>query len=242
MQVRVFPAPPPPDDADRNHGRRWQRPEDRAEGMGQFLLGVGRFGIDSLNDHLQAAGYERLGSVMTVIGGEGHGVLDNGAVIGGRGAAILGPGGDGPGDMRTHIGGGFGMFEAGYAPVHNRNLMVMFLGGFGGYGMGLRISEERQARFDDVLDSPRRGTELGAGGVLLGLTFGLDARVPIGEADNGQRGFFTFGLRLSGLYGPPMGEWELGDGSRVTGGPNPGLRGIYAAIAIGFGGRPEDAP
>jgi hypothetical protein len=91
---------------------------------------------------------------MTVIGGEGRGTIESGIVIGGRGAAILGPSATGPDDMQVSYGGGFGMFDVGFAFVHRPALLITLSGGLGGYGISLDLSDERSARFDEVLRTP----------------------------------------------------------------------------------------
>jgi hypothetical protein len=69
------------------------------EGAGSFLVGFGYFDLSSLNDRLAAAGYERLSQPMTVIGGMGHAIFENGLVIGGMGGGIIGPSSGGPGEL-----------------------------------------------------------------------------------------------------------------------------------------------
>jgi hypothetical protein len=212
--------------------------EDRnpPEGAGTFLLGVGLFDLSSLNDRLAANGYEQLDGVITVIGGEGRAIFPSGFVAGGHGAGLLSPGGAGPGNLRTSFGGGFGMFDLGYAPVHTRAVLFTLTGGIGGYGWSLGISDQQSAKFNDVLKNPMRSSSLGSGGVLVGLTLGIDGRIGMGEAKNGRRGFFTVGARVGGMYGPQLGSWGLSEGMGATGGPSTGLLGAYAAVAIGFGG------
>lgn len=41
---------------------------------------------------------------------------------------------------------------------------------------------------------------------------------------------------VPGLYGPPIGGWDVSEGDEATDGPRTGLTGGYAALAIGFGG------
>lgn len=149
------------------------------------------------------------------------------------------PSGEGPDGLQTHLGGGLGMLDLGFALVHTRSLLFTLTGGIGGYGLSLRIDDEGSARFDDVLREPTRGSELSAAGLLVGLTLGLDGRVPIGKPDKGRRGFFTLGARAGALYGPPLGGWSL-PYEDVRGGPSSKLLGVYAALAIGFGGGRAD--
>jgi hypothetical protein len=212
-----------------------ERDEEAAEGAGAFVVGPGQFDFSSLNDHLVASGYERLNNLMTIIGGDGHAVFDSGFVAGARGGALVGPSGTGPG-VRTHLAGGFGMVNFGFAPVRTTHFLFTVTGGIGGYGLSLGIGDDQSVPFDSVLRSPRHSASLSHAGLLLGLTMGADFRVPIGRVERGRRGFFTLGVRVAGLYGPPLGEWNVSNGGEATGGPRTGLTGGYGAIAIGFGG------
>lgn len=198
------------------------------------------FDLGRLDDRLATHGYERIAQPLTLIGGEGHAVLESGFVVGGRGAAILAPNGDGPGDVEADFGGGFGMLDLGFALVHTRSVLLMALGGFGGYGMSLTLDENNNVRFDDALDDPARSTSISRGGVLVGATLGLDGRVPIGKPERGRQPFCTLGLRVSGLYGPAMGDWSLPQGAAAKGGPDVGLAGGYVALTFGFGATPTE--
>lgn len=218
-----------------------RRRDANTEGYGAFLIGGGFFDLSSLNDRLEQNGYETIDGPLTLLGGEGHAVLQSGFVVGGRGAAVIGPTGAGPGDLQTHFAGGFGLFDMGFALVHTRSVLLTALGGVGGYGMSLSIGDDLSARFDDVLDNPRRSTSVSRGGLLVGLTLGIDGRVPIGDVDDeGRRGFFTLGARVGGLYGLALGGWSLPEDANATRGPELGLTGAYAMLAIGFGGGPAE--
>ena len=109
-------------------------------------------------------------------------------------------------------------------------------GGIGGYGRSLGIGNEQSVPFDGALANPKQSVSMSQGGVLVGLTLGLDGRVPMGAVKRGRRGFFTIGVRVGGLYGPMIGSWGLAEGANATGAPTLGLTGGYAALAIGFGG------
>jgi hypothetical protein len=189
---------------------------------------------------MQSNGYEKLSSVMTLLGGEGRAVFRSGFVAGARGAAVLAPSRNGPGGVEAHFGGGFGMLDFGYALVHTAPFLLTLTGGIGGYGVSLDIGDTQPATFDDVLKNPHRSASLSRGGLLVGLTLGMDARIHTGPAERGRRGFFTIGLRVGGLYGPPIGDWDLGPGTKATGAPSLSLTGGYAALAIGFGGGRAD--
>jgi hypothetical protein len=232
-EVRAQAAPPGPAPCE-------EAERDDTEGAGMFWFGPGLFAFSSLSDRLAAHGYERLPNLLPVIGGEGHAVFPSGFVIGGHGAGLLAPDRDGPDDLALHFGGGFGMADFGFAPVHTQSLLFTMTGGIGGYGWSLGIGSKERASFDDVLEDPRRSASLSRGGVLVGATLGIDGRVALGGAERGHQGFFTFGLRIGGLYGPAIGHFSLADGEEVSDGPNVGLTGAYAVLALGFGGRPVD--
>lgn len=212
-------------------------PNEPRDGSGAFLLGVALFDLSELNDQLQAAGYDEIPTALTLIGGEGRAVFDSGFVAGARGAAFVTPSGDGPNNVRTEFAGGFGMVDLGFALVHQRSTLLTLTAGIGGFGYSLEISGSQDASFDEVLADPQRSASLGRGGVLGALTLGFDGRVPVGPVKRGRRGFFTLGVRVSGLYGPALGGFSLspGDGD-VSSGPDDGLVGGFAALAIGFGG------
>jgi hypothetical protein len=205
-------------------------------------MGLGLFDFASLNRHLRANGYEPIDMPVTLIGGEGHAVLPSGFVLGARGGALLSSDGSGPDGLRRTFGGGFGMVDFGYAIVRRRAVLFTITSGLGGYGMELGIGDGQSVPFDDVLQNPRRSSSVGRGGVLVGLTLGVDGRVSVGPSKDGGHGFFTLGARLGALYGPAIGSWSLSQGGDATGGPGPGLAGGFAALTIGFGGGREPGP
>jgi hypothetical protein len=237
----VIDAPPAPRPAAQPPCAPCRRERDRVEGAGGFMIGVVWIDLSELNDTLSAAGYEELDTAMTLLGGQALAVFPSGFVVGGHGAAILAPSADGPDSFRASFSGGYGMADFGFAFLHTRALLLTLTGGIGGYGMGLHISERRAFAFDDVLEDPRRSTSLNVGGLLVGLTLGFDGRVPIGDVDEkGMRPFFSLGVRAGGMYGPPMSEWSLEDGSESPGGPNTTLSAAYVALVLSFGGAPAE--
>jgi len=235
-KINLVPATPPCEPC------RGAPDRDASEGSGSFLLGAALLDLSALNDRLAASGYQRIPSVMTFIGGEGRAVFPSGFIAGARGGALINPGGQGPGNMRTHFGGGFGLVDFGFALVHTQPILLSLTGGIGGYGLSLGIGDEQSVRFDTALANPRQSLTLSRGGLLAGLTLGLDGRVPMGPAEHGRRGLFTMGLRVGGLYGPALGAWGLAEGSNATAGPSTGLTGGYALLALGFGGGNVETP
>jgi hypothetical protein len=207
-----------------------------AQGFGGFFLGALLLDLSSLNDRLEDNGYEKVPSVLTLIGGEGHAIFDSSFVVGARGGAILSPEGDGPGEFETRFNGGFGMLDLGFAFVQTQPVLVTLTGGIGGYGLNLEISDNQDIDFDEALENPRRSVSLGRGGLLVGATLGVDGRVPIGKVRHGKRSFLTLGARVGALYGPTFGQWGVSDGSEADGGPSLSLTGGFAAVVLGFGG------
>ncbi|HKU45117.1 MAG TPA: hypothetical protein VJR89_43455, partial [Polyangiales bacterium] len=51
--------------------------EEKVDGRGSFLLGIGFFDLGELNDRLAAADYSQIDGAMTVIGGQGHAVFES---------------------------------------------------------------------------------------------------------------------------------------------------------------------
>ena len=236
------PNAAPPDVTKPSPSPECDDPNEPSEGAGMFFLGLGLFDFADLNHHLRAHGYEPVNSPVTLIGGEGHAVLPSGFVIGARGGALLTPDGTGPDGLRRSFGGGFGMADIGYAFVRREALLVTLTAGIGGYGLELGLGDGQSASFDEVLQNPRRSASLSRGGVLVGLTAGVDGRISVGPSKDGSQGFFTLGARMGALYGPALGSWSISEGGDAIGGPGPGLVGGFAALALGFGGGREPRP
>jgi hypothetical protein len=212
-----------------------EQDSDNTEGFGALNVGLAFFDLSSLDDRLRAAGYETIAQPLFLIGGEARAVLESGLVIGGRGAGILTGSGDGPGEVRSHFGGGFGMADFGFAFVHTEHALLTLTGGVGGYGLSLELTDEQDARFDEVLANPMRSASLAAGGFLFGATAGFDGRIPFGKVERRRRPFFTIGVRLGALVGAP-GEWSLPQGADARRGPDDVLTGAYGLLSLGFGG------
>ena len=209
----------------------------RGDFMPGIFFGAGFFELTSLNDRLAAHGYDRIESFRPVLGGELRAIHPSGLVTGIYGAAIFARSADGPDGLRAKWSGGFGVFEAGYAFVHLPAFTLSLSGGIGGYGVTLDIADPGGARFDSVLDMPRRGTSLTNGGLLFGLMLRADGRIPLGPVRNERQGYLAIGLRVNGLWGPALGDWgfEFNDDD-ATRGPSSNLAGVYAALVLGWGG------
>jgi hypothetical protein len=215
--------------------------EDRGPGPEAFggpFFGPGLFALSPLNDRLRANGYQTVPPLMTLIGGEGHTVYRSGFIFGARGAGLLSPTRNGPGQLETRFGGGFGLLDFGYALVRRDPLLLSLYGGLGGYGTSFDINSGQSQSFDAVLQNPQQGSSLGRAGLLLAATLAFDARIPVGSGQHAGQNFVFIGVRVSGLFGPALGSWSLAQ-ANATHGPALGLNGGFAALAIGFGGHPR---
>lgn len=227
----ITSAPPPPEPTEQQRSG--------PEAMGALFFGPGLFDMSPLNDRLRANGYQTVPSSMILVGGEGHAVFRSGFVFGARGAGLLSPTRNGPGDLQTRFGGGFGMLEFGYAFVHTEPVLLSLSAGVGGYGTSFEIDNGQSQSFDAVLHNPQQGASLGRSGLLVGATLAVDGRIPLGSSSRIRKSFIAIGLRVSGLSGPALGGWTLAQGSNATHGPALGLNGGFVALAIGFGGYPR---
>jgi hypothetical protein len=117
-------------------------------------------------------------------------------------------------------------------PCFAQALSLTLTADIGAYGLSLELSQQDPADFDEVLAEPGRSVSLRRGGILTGLTLGLEAQVPLAVGQG--RNFVSVGVRLSALYGPPVGDWGS-EGGEISAGPPLRLTGGYAALAFGFG-------
>jgi hypothetical protein len=212
------------------------RPEYATEVAGAFLIGILHVDQSALNRRLTESGYQRLSPTLTLVGGEGRAVLTSGVVVGARGSALVSEGGRGPGNWNTRLDGAMGMLNLGYALFRAETLSLTLTADIGAYGLSLELSQQDPADFDEILAEPGRSVSLRRGGILTGLTLGLEAHVPL--AVEQWRHFVSVGVRLSALYGPPVGDWGS-EGGEVSAGPALQLTGGYAALSFGFGSSAE---
>jgi hypothetical protein len=209
------------------------RPADFMPGI---FFGAGLFDLSALNDILSKHGYSKLDSLTPVLGGELRAIHPCGMVFGVTGAAIFGIKGDGPDSLKTEWSGGYGLVDAGYAPVRLPGFALSLSAAIGGYRTRFDVMNKSEANFADVLDMPRRELSLTSGGLLFGLLLRVDGRIPVGDVRNDRQGYIALGLRLTGLWGPALSDWSsASSGTDINNGPSARLTGAHAALVVGWG-------
>jgi hypothetical protein len=128
-----------------------------------------------------------------------------------------------------------GRADVGYALLRSRRILLHPALSLGGYAANLRLSDDRDANFDALLDTPGTTTELTAPGLLLGATLAFDVRFPIGRETNRPKYFLSIGLQGGYLYGIPFERWNSPTGARVRGGPDADFSGGFAGLTFGVG-------
>lgn len=96
------------------------------------------------------------------------------------------------------------------------------------------VQQEKIPSFDEVIEDPRRSSELSTGGFLLSPAIGLDYLFDLGENEK-DNGGWAVGLQLGYTFAPVKDDWEV-DGIEVSGGPELGITGPYIRLLIGGGG------
>lgn len=204
--------------------------------MPGIFFGAGMFDMSALNDALRGQGYEQLDDMTPVIGAELRAIHPSGFVSGLTGVAIFGIKGDGPDSLKTKWSGGYGLIDFGYAPVRLDALSLSLSAGIGGYSVRFDVMDRSPADFADVLETPRRELSVSHGGLLFGLLLRVDGRIPVGKVRNARQGYIALGLRVTGLWGPSLGDWSsAASGSQIDHGPTARLMGATAALILGWG-------
>ncbi len=201
--------------------------------MGYFMTGGNKLDIKSLNSRLKNNGHSNISDEFISIGGGGH-VIINKVIIGGEGHWLIGKEETG-GGYNNSINSGYGLLNLGYLIYSTPKLRVYPLIGLGGGGSRLKIAEKETSRsFDDVLDNPKRRTELFTGSFLLNLAIGTDYLLKLTENEMGEGGL-VFGIRAGYTFSPLKGDWYQGS-TELSGAPEMGITGPYLRLMIGFGG------
>ncbi len=186
-----------------------------------------------VNDRLSDAGYpQKLPSVFPMMGGQAFGLFSH-FVIGGSGAGLFSRSEQMAPGLDASAGGAWGTFDFGYQLVRVNGFLLAPLVSLGGYGMGVTLSSTAEPSFDEALATPTRATHLSNKGALAGVSV-LANLIVLGGPSSvpDARTGLSLGLRLGGLYGIPVREWQA-DGVEASDGPSLGLRGGYAALSLG---------
>lgn len=201
-------------------------------GRGFFMIGAQWLDLDELNDRLVAAGYPEAEESFVTLGGGGY-MMRNRFLVGGEGHGALSTSGStSAGQFRTTVGGGYGMFNVGYAVWAYGGTLVYPMVGVGGGGLLVNIEERSSPDFDDVLDDPRRGVNLSNSQFLVSVALGVDHVF----GGFGNRGGLGVGIRGGWIFAPVEGDWMFGRND-VAGGPDAGFTGPFVRVSIGGGSR-----
>lgn len=203
-------------------------------GMGYSMFGRAMLDLDALNSRLEDKGYTAMSDNFFSTGGGTHWIFKNGVIIGGEIHTLLG--GETISQYYKHsINAGYGIFNLGYTVFRKSELRIYPLLGIGGGAINFNISEALvPSAFDDVLDNPRRSSQLWTGGFLLNFAVGIDYLLTIGEDEKGKGGF-VFGVRAGYTLAPFKSEWVLDD-SELADSPETLLTGPYIRLMFGGGG------
>ena len=215
-----------------------QEGETRA-GHGYFLAGFHQLDLDELNQRLRGRGIPAFEDAFVTLGGGGHAEIGR-LLLGGEGHALLEQS-ETSGAYQRKLAGGLGFFDVGFVLARPERLRAYTLLGLGAGGINLKTYERQLPSFDEVLDEPRRASDVASGGVLAQLSLGADVLLRVRETPRGTGGL-TLGARVGYVFAPWVSEWQL-NGAEAPGGPEVGLGGPYLRISLGGGGsRPRESP
>jgi len=201
-----------------------------AEGAGHFAIGVQFADLGPLNNRLSNQGYPTFPLNMVLIGGGGYGVA-NRILLGGEGHGLLTEN-QGSKGRNVSVGGGYGLFTLGYLFRPTSNLRVYPQVGLGGGGVRLEIGNQGTATdFEDILDDPDRGVNVGRSSLLVSLGGGLAYQFSGPDEHGGLR----LGLRAGYMLSALSSDWKLND-TTFSGGPDAAIQGPFIHLTIGGGG------
>ncbi|MBN1349421.1 hypothetical protein JXJ21_08430 [candidate division KSB1 bacterium] len=203
-------------------------------GMGYSMFGRSVLDVSDLSAKLEAKGFSGMSDNFFSVGGGGHSIINNRFIIGGEGHTLLGEDNNGS-TYKTSITAGYGFFDLGYVAYSVKDLRIYPLLGIGGGGINLKIAENiTSLSFDEVLDNPKRTSELSTGGFLLNFALGVDYLLAFGENEKG-RGGLLFGIRAGYTLAAFKGSWMMDD-VEISGVPEMGITGPYIRFLFGGGG------
>jgi len=201
-------------------------------GRGYLQMGVHALDLGPLNDRLAAQGIPTFSNRFVTLGFGGH--RERGRLlIGGEGHGLLEQS-ETAGAFQRKLSGGYGFFDLGWMLARSPAVRAYTLLGVGAGGMNLKTTERALPSFDDVLAEPRRGSDLAVGNLLV--QFGAGAEYIQRLSPDAERGRgLALGVRAGYVLAPWKSEWNLG-GSEVPGGPSLGLDGFYLRFSLGGAG------
>lgn len=134
-------------------------------------------------------------------------------------------------DFERKLAGNFGFLDAGYA-LQIGKLQIYPIVGIGGGSMKLETVERATPSFSEVIDEPRRSSELSQLYLLGQGALRADYPIQLSQRDATASGI-SVGIQAG--YNVAFGhwDWELG-GEETSGGPAIGVEGGYIRLAVGF--------
>jgi hypothetical protein len=202
----------------------------RSMGGGGFTIGYGNMDVSKLQI-FAPAGTPKFGNDMMVIGGTGHGIMNN-FVIGGSGFGIVGDVMKSD-SVRVSMGGGLGTFDFGYVIINKEKLKLFPMLGIGGGGFGVQMTRTKSLSAAQVSSNPAQEINVNQGGMVADISINLNVipHLNYDEKSKSYGGFMT-GLKVGFVYGLPRSDWRYSGGD-ITGGPRFGINMWYVKLVIG---------
>ncbi|PNR95677.1 hypothetical protein [Petrotoga olearia] len=201
-------------------------------GLGGGDIGAQWLDVEELNAELKAAGLPELNDVALANGGGGYGIMGK-FIIGGEGYSISTKEKSGVDTVQLNIG--YGTFNLGYLILSKQAFRMYALGGIGGGGISLKISQNPEStNFDDNFSTFNENT-FSTGFPIFKV--GINADYILSFSDDEAAGGLALGLAAGYTYAPVglVSDWKLSD-STIEGVPNFGPTGPYISFRIGGGG------
>lgn len=201
-------------------------------GLGGGDIGAQWLDVKDLNAQLKAAGLPELKDVALANGGGGYGVIGR-FITGGEGYSIFTKEKLSGNTVQLNIG--YGTFTLGYLILSKQAFRMYALGGIGGGGISLKISQDPVSTdFDGNLSTFNENTFYTEFPIFK---VGINADYILSFSDDEAAGGLAIGLAAGYTYAPVglVSDWKLSD--RTIGSvPNFGPTGPYITFRIGGGG------
>lgn len=201
-------------------------------GLGGGDIGAQWLDVKELNTQLKAAGLPELNEVALANGGGGYGIMGR-FIIGGEGYGIATK--EKSGEKTVQLDIGYGTFNIGYLIFSKQSFRMYVLGGIGGGGISLKISQDPDSTdFEDTLSTFNENTLYTEFPIFK---VGINADYILSFSDDERAGGLAIGLAAGYTYAPVglVSSWKLSE--RTIGNvPNFGPTGPYITFRIGGGG------
>lgn len=199
-------------------------------GGGGFTIGYGYMDVSKLQIFLPE-NFPKLRNDHLVIGGTGHGIINN-FVMGGSGFGMIG-------DLivsdsiNASVGGGMGTFDFGYLILNKNKVKIFPLIGIGGEGYGVKISNHKNVSVENLSKNPGQEINISKGGFVADLSLNINL-IPAMEYNENKKSYggFMTGIKVGYVYSLPTSNWHFSGGS-ISGAPNFGLSMAYVKLIIG---------